>query len=105
MGNTEKFEVTKSELETIVFKSVMSALAVNNMPGASSPIQANPVGVDRACTVTGLKKSTIYFLSSKGLIPCQKRGKRLYFFETELIEWIRSGKNQSAQKRKEVSHA
>ena len=30
-----------------------------------------------------------------GLIPAYKRGKKLYFYEDELLKWIEAGKKQS----------
>lgn len=106
MGNTDKIEISKSELETIVFKSVISALELYNLPGKNTRTQNQPVYIDRACEITGLAKSTIYKLAPQGLIPCKKRGKRLYFFEAELIEWIRSGRKQSTHiaEKKEAAH-
>ena len=35
---------------------------------------------------------TIYTLARKGLIPAYKRGKKLYFYEDELLQWIESGR-------------
>lgn len=35
---------------------------------------------------------TIYSKVSRNEIPVNKQGKRLYFYKSELIEWIRSGR-------------
>ncbi|MCE7863301.1 MAG: DNA-binding protein [Bacteroidetes bacterium CHB5] len=45
--------------------------------------------------ITGLKKKTIYNLVNKRLIPHAKRGKRLYFDEQELMQWIQEGKRHT----------
>ena len=50
------------------------------------------VGIDEACTITHKAKPTIYTLSRKGLIHAYKRGKKLYFYEDELLQWIESGR-------------
>ncbi|MCC6760409.1 MAG: helix-turn-helix domain-containing protein [Chitinophagaceae bacterium] len=47
-------------------------------------------GIDFACNLTNLPKSTIYYLSSKREIPCFKKGKRLYFSRIELEKWLTS---------------
>ena len=42
--------------------------------------------------ITRKAKPTIYTLARKGLIPAYKRGKKLYFYEDELLQWIESGR-------------
>ena len=46
------------------------------------------------CKITRKAKPTIYTLARKGLIPAYKRGKKLYFYEDELLQWIESGRKQ-----------
>ena len=50
------------------------------------------VEIDETCKITRKAKSTIYTLARKGLIPTYKRGKKLYFYEDELLQWIESGR-------------
>ena len=50
------------------------------------------VEIDEACIITHKAKPTIYTLARKGLIPAYKRGKKLYFYEDELLQWIESGR-------------
>ena len=50
------------------------------------------VAIDKACKITRKAKPTIYTLERKGLIPAYKRGKKLYFYEDELLQWIESGR-------------
>ena len=50
------------------------------------------VEIDEACKITRKAKPTIYTLVRKGLIPAYKRGKKLYFYEDELLQWIESGR-------------
>ena len=52
------------------------------------------VEIDEACQITRKAKPTIYTLARKGLIPAYKRGKKLYFYEDELLQWIESGRKQ-----------
>ena len=52
------------------------------------------VEIDEACKITRKAKPTIYTLARKGLIPAYKRGKKLYFYEDELLQWIESGRKQ-----------
>ena len=50
------------------------------------------VEIDEACQLTRKAKPTIYTLARKGLIPAYKRGKKLYFYEDELLKWIEDGR-------------
>ena len=50
------------------------------------------VEIDEACQITRKAKPTIYTLARKGLIPAYKRGKKLYFYEYELLQWIESSR-------------
>ena len=50
------------------------------------------VEIDEACKITRKAKPTIYTLARKGLIPAYKRGKKLYFYEDELLKWIEEGR-------------
>ena len=50
------------------------------------------VEIDEACQITRKAKPTIYTLARKGLIPAYKRGKKLYFYEDVLLQWIESSR-------------
>lgn len=54
-----------------------------------------PIGLDEACKIMGKEKPTVYAMVQKGLIPYYKNGKKLYFYEDELIELINSGNKKS----------
>ena len=53
------------------------------------------IDIDKASILIQKSKPTIYRLARTGLIPAYKRGKKLYFYEDELIKWIEAGKKQS----------
>ncbi len=50
------------------------------------------IEIDEACKIIRKAKPTIYTLARKGLIPAYKRGKKLYFYEDELLQWIESSR-------------
>ena len=64
------------------------------------PVQNPPVGMSEACQILGKARSTIYTLVRKGLIPCCKAGKQLYFYEDELLDWIAAGRKKSIAETK-----
>ena len=72
---------------------IKSILIKMQLPAVSS--KRNPIGIDEACKVIGKAKSTIYSLVRKRAIPCYKNGKKLYFFEDELLTWIENGKRKT----------
>ncbi|WP_430935034.1 helix-turn-helix domain-containing protein [Saccharicrinis sp. 156] len=46
------------------------------------------IDINEVAAYTGFSRSYIYKLTSGGLIPHYKRGKRLYFKTKELEEWL-----------------
>lgn len=59
------------------------------------PVKRVPIGIEEACLIIGKAKPTVYTLVRKRLLPCYKNGKKLYFFEDELLEWIAKGKKKT----------
>jgi len=56
-----------------------------------------PIGIDEACEIIKKAKPTIYTLVRKKLLPCYKNGKKLYFYEDELLDWIAKGRKRTFQ--------
>lgn len=54
-----------------------------------------PLNIDRVSELSNLAKPTIYGLVAAKKIPHAKQGKKLYFFEDEIIDWIRQGKRKT----------
>lgn len=63
-----------------------------------------PIGIDEACKIIGKAKSTVYALVRKREVPCYKNGKKLYFFEDELLAWIEKGKRKELSKIQEEAN-
>ncbi len=59
------------------------------------PQKRVPIGIEDACRIIGKAKPTVYALVRKRLLPCYKNGKKLYFFEDELLECIAKGKKKT----------
>ena len=47
--------------------------------------------------------STIYAMTSDKRIPFHKRGNKLYFFESEILQWIAQGGNTGGEKEAEFN--
>lgn len=57
--------------------------------------------VAQAAILLNLAIPTIYGLVHRSLIPYMKKNKRLYFSETELRNWIKSGRHQTIEEIRE----
>lgn len=71
-----------------------SLLSKENIVGPS-PSKRIPIGIEEVSKLIGKAKSTIYSLVRKRAIPCYKNGKKLYFFEDEILAWISNGKRKT----------
>ena len=54
-----------------------------------------PILIDRACEIIGKSRPTIYKLSRLGERPSYRQGRKVYFFEDELLAWVVSGKKRT----------
>ncbi len=84
-----------NDLTAIVKQAVREALAAKSTPEPKEE-QPDLGGIDLACEVTGLCKSTIYKLKMDGKLPVKKQGKKLYFSRKELTAWIEAGNIKTA---------
>jgi len=63
----------------------------------AQPEKRLPISIQKASKLIGKAIQTIYGLTASGGIPRYKKGKQLYFYEDELLNWIQSGKNGGEQ--------
>ncbi|AZI56108.1 DNA-binding protein [Epilithonimonas vandammei] len=78
--------------EIAEIKSIVEQKQVSTVPTKKIPID-----ISEACKIIGKAKPTIYTLVRERKIPCYKNGKKLYFFEEELLDWISKGKKKTIQ--------
>ena len=100
----EKNEITFDKLPEAVaylIEQVSELKLLVENPTSEPPEKRMPIGIEEACQIISKAKPTIYTLARKGLIPCYKRGKKLFFFEDELLEWITKGKRKTLDELKE----
>lgn len=64
---------------------------------------ARPILIDEACKILGKAKPTVYTLSRLGEIPSCRQGRKVYFYEDELLEYINSGKVTTAREIRETA--
>ncbi|MBB4038122.1 excisionase family DNA binding protein [Dysgonomonas hofstadii] len=94
-------EITFEKLPEAVAYLIKSVSEIKSMiedrKRSDSPKERIPIGIDEACCIIRKAKSTVYALVRKGLLPSYKRGKKLFFFEDELIEWIAKGRRKTIE--------
>lgn len=62
------------------------------------------IGIAEASSILGLKQSTLYAHTSNRTVPHYKRGGKLYFRRSELIEWLTEGRRPVIDSNAGASH-
>lgn len=81
-----------NELKTLLIENT------NNKPDIETPIQLN-----EAVIFTGLTKATLYRYVRQKEIPHYKKGNRLYFFKSEISDWIKIGVSETTLYREKLN--
>lgn len=58
-------------------------------------VSKKPIKVKDVCDLTGYAESTIRCKVSNREIPFHKKGARVYFFEDEILNWIKEGRQKT----------
>lgn len=95
--NDISFENLPKAVAHIVKEIAEIKYMIQNVQIYESKEKSVPIGVEDASRLLGKAKPTIYALVRQRKIPCYKYGKKLYFFEEELLEWISKGKKKTIQ--------
>ena len=62
---------------------------------SNSSIEDVFMNIDETAKLVNLAKPSIYGLVHQNRIPYHKKGKRLYFLKSQIIDWLKSGKKES----------
>ena len=95
---------SKDELIEIVKNAVESVINSKRNQSEKPPSQLPEIlTIEQASKLLNLAKPTIYTLTSKAKIPHFKKGKKLYFKRSELLQWIEQGKQKTvAEEQREM---
>jgi len=92
-------EISFNDLPKAIAFLVSEVAEIKSLVGKGqsqpTPQKRVPIGIDEASRIIKKAKPTIYTLVQKRQLPCYKNGKKLYFFEDELLEWVSSGKRKT----------
>lgn len=101
-------------MDTLTFEQLPQAVSriydklqsIEQLLLEKSPPQADideQMTVEQAAKFLDLSVSTLYGKVCRSEIPVNKRGKRLYFYKSELAAWIKAGRKKTKEEiRKEV---
>lgn len=73
-------------------KESLNEILNESAPAKKPLVSGEPMNIEEAAKYLDLEVATLYFKTSKRLIPHFKKGKRLYFHQVELDQWIAEGK-------------
>jgi excisionase family DNA binding protein len=73
---------------------VVKKIYLNNVK-EHQPEADNPLNIDEIAKLTGYTKPTIYAYCQNNAIPYHKKNGRLFFFKSEIIDWIKTGKQKT----------
>ena len=99
-------------METLTFDKLPQAISqllekVNNIQDLltgqqfQQSSQDEPLNITQAAKFLDLAVPTLYSKVSRKEIPVNKRGKRLYFYKSELEEWIKQGRKHTFNELRE----
>lgn len=80
-------------IETTINRTIEKV--VKNLPTQPTEAQKEILTITDASELLNLAKPTIYGLTSKGEIPYFKKGKKLYFKRSELLDWLNGGRHKT----------
>ena len=93
--NEISFETLPKAVAYLVNEVATIKLLIEKGQISVAPQKRIPIGIEEASRTIGKAKPIIYALVHKSLLHCYKTGKKLYFFEDELLEWITQGKKKT----------
>jgi excisionase family DNA binding protein len=81
-------------IETSIEQSVRKALNESANVQIPEP-ETDLINIEEAAGILNLSVQTVYQLCSTRKINHFKKGKRLYFSKSELVDWIKSGRKKT----------
>ena len=89
-----KFEnLPHAVAELIKGQSELKTLLLNK--AESHPEIETPLNINEVAKLTELSVPTLYGYCQRNEIPFYKKGNRLKFFKSEIIAWIKTGKQKT----------
>ena len=90
MSDQIKIQTDLKIIQKYIRESVQESIKESNSQKQS---EKEILNVKESADFLNLAVQTIYTFTSQGKIPHFKKGKRLYFHRSELLEWLTSGRS------------
>jgi excisionase family DNA binding protein len=97
MNKTILISLPIEDLQTVIIDCVNSCLRNNKQVQSSTNHPEQLFTIQKASEFLSLSVPTIYGKVSRDEIPYMKRGKRLYFSPTELMDYLKGGRKKSQE--------
>lgn len=91
---TSKVEFFLEKLDEILGR--IASIEKKMQKEGGTEMTDEPITIKEVSRLINLSVSTIYSKVSRNEIPVNKVGKKLYFYRSELEQWIRSGRIRTA---------
>ncbi|MEI6754901.1 MAG: helix-turn-helix domain-containing protein [Paludibacter sp.] len=88
------FEIIIERLDKI--EKILFEISKNNVSESQVSNSDEIMTVDQLAEYLSIARQTIYGKCSAREIPCFKTGKRVYFMKSEINEWLKAGKRETA---------
>ena len=87
---------TQTQLDVAEIKNGYLKI-LDQLQKKSKPLteDTNPQSIDQIVSLTGYTKKTLYGYCQKNQIPHYKKNGRLFFFKSEIIDWIKSDQQKT----------
>ena len=96
MNKTVFISLPIEDLQTVIIDCVNACLKNSKQVNPpTSELPENPIPIQESAQLLGLTVPTMYSKVSKGEVPVTKRGKRLYFFRSELLSYLKEGRKKT----------
>lgn len=92
-----------NELEVLIENSVNRALIKSGSTQTDGEEIENPLNMGGVEELTGYSRQTLYGYCQKSSIPHHKKNGRLFFFKSEIIDWIKEGKQMTVNEIDEAA--
>lgn len=89
------FENLPQAVSLLLEKVDSLTMLLENKSNNPNTVSNKPLSIQEAAKFLKLSVPTIYGMVSRREIPFSKLGKRLYFSESELSEWIQTGRKST----------
>lgn len=97
-------KVLADKISENIKRSILDDLLNSNANQTSFNNEETPIGIEECSKLIGKAKQTIYGLVCRKEIPYHKGGKKLYFFKSQILEWIKNPESfkQSPKEKLEI---